>query len=160
MSSLPHLLSNWRPPRVRLTDTTPVVLRLPNGDRQPGNLEIISLTGGLLSVPHTLNRGSRVSLIFLTRSGPVLGTAEMLSPVSWWQQPFRFVALEKDDQRRLRTMIQPVNPAEEAWIAKYRAALVDPRPKRAGISRMVVGSLTLLTLLGCAIYLLNIHLLK
>lgn len=161
MTNLPHVQSYWRTPRVRLTEATPVVLRLPDGGRRRGNLEIVSLTGGLLSVPHTLNRGSRISLMFMSRSGPVVGTAEMLSPVSWWQQPFRFVALEKDDQRRLRTMIQP-SPSldEEAWIAKYRAALVQRRPERGAISRRLVGSLTLLTLLGCVIYLLNIHLLK
>jgi hypothetical protein len=42
--------------------------------------------------------------MFLTQKGPVLGSAEMLSPVSWTQQPFRFVALAHSDQRRLQAL--------------------------------------------------------
>ena len=42
--------------------------------------------------------------MFLTQNGPVLGAAEMLSPVSWTQQPFRFVALAYVDQRRLQAI--------------------------------------------------------
>jgi len=36
----------------------------------------------------------------------VLGSAEMLSPLSWSLQPFRFVGLADDDQDRLKTVIQ------------------------------------------------------
>lgn len=139
MTNLPHLHTDWRPPRVRITDSTPVVLRLPDGGRCRGKLETVSLTGGLLSVPQILNRGSRVSLMFLTRSGPVSGTAEMLNPVSPEQQPFRFVALKDDDRRRLRTMVQPLlNPDEDEWIAKYRAALVQHSPISGVVSRIVL----------------------
>ena len=58
-----------------------------------GSLEVFSSTGGLLSLQKPLIRGTRIKVMFLTQSGPVLGAAEMLSPVSWTQQPFRFVAL-------------------------------------------------------------------
>ncbi|MFZ0866507.1 MAG: hypothetical protein WAU76_01120 [Candidatus Sulfotelmatobacter sp.] len=44
--------------------------------------------------------------MFLTGAGMVLGSAEMLSPLSWGLQPFRFVALADDDQDRLKTVIQ------------------------------------------------------
>ena len=85
----------------------------------------------------------------------------MLNPVSTTQQPFRFVALEEDDQRRLRAVVQSsLNPGEQVWIEKYRAALVHQNPVRRGVFRVVLGSFTLFTLLGSAIYLLNIHLLK
>jgi hypothetical protein len=47
-----------------------------------------------------------VKLMFLTRTGSVLGVAEMLSPVSWDPQPFRFVTLYDDDRARLRATIQ------------------------------------------------------
>jgi hypothetical protein len=162
MTNLPHSHTNWRTPRVRITEITPVVLRLPDGGHHRGKLETISLTGGLLSVPHTLNRGSRISLMFLTRSGPVLGTAEMLSPVSTEQQPFRFVALDRDVQHRLKTMVQPLlNPDEDVWIAKYRAARVHHSPMRGGVvSRIVLGSLSLVTFLLSAAYLLHVHLLR
>jgi hypothetical protein len=162
MTYLPHSHANWRSPRVRLADITPAVLRLPDGRRSQGKLETISLTGGLLSMSNMLDRGSRIKLMFLTHTGPVLGAAEMLSPVSTTGQPFRFVALEEGDQRRLRAVVQSfLEPGEQAWIEKYRAALVHRNPPRRGVFRVVLGALTLLTLcLGSAIYLLHIHLLQ
>lgn len=161
MNYLPQPQTNWRSPRVQLADITPAVLRLPDGRRHRGKLETLSLTGGLLSMSNMLDRGSRIKLMFLTQTGPVLGAAEMLSPVSTTRQPFRFVALEEGDQRRLRTVIQSsLYLGEQAWIEKYRAAVAHRKPERRGVFRVVVGSLTLLTLLGSAIYLLNVHLLK
>jgi len=44
--------------------------------------------------------------MFLTHSGSVLGVAEMLRPVSWDLQPFRFVTLFDDDLDRLQAAIQ------------------------------------------------------
>jgi hypothetical protein len=124
-------------------------------------LETISLTGGLLNMANMLDRGSRIKLMFLTHTGPVLGAAEMLSPVSTTRQPFRFVALEEGDQRRLRAVVQSfLAPVEQAWIEKYRAALVHRNPARRGVFGIVLGSLKLLTLLGSAIYLLKVHLLQ
>ena len=85
----------------------------------------------------------------------------MLSPVSTTRQPFRFVALKEDDQRRLKGAVQFfLNPGEQAWIEKYRAAVVHRTSERRGVLRVVLGSLTLFTLLGSAFYLLNAHLLK
>ena len=108
-----------------------------------------------------LDRGSRIKLMFLTHTGPVLGAAEMLSPVSTTRQPFRFVALEEGDQRRLRAVVQSfLAPVEQSWIEKYRAALVHRNPARRGVLGIVLGSLKLLTLLGSAIYLLKVHLLQ
>ena len=161
MTYLPHPPTYWRSPRVRLADIIPAVLRLADGRRHRGKLEIISLTGGLLSMPNVVDGGLRIKLMFLTPMGPVLGSAEMLCPVSADRQPFRFVAIEEGDQRRLRAVILSfLNPGEQAWIEKYRAALVPQRPARRGIFRVAFGSFTLLTLLGTAIYLLNAHLLK
>ena len=161
MTYLPHSHTYWRSPRVRLADIPPAVLRLPDGRRHRSRLETISLTGGLLSMPNILDRGSRIKLMFLTPTGPVLCSAEMLSPVSTTRQPFRFVALEEGDQRRLRAVVQSfLDPGEQAWIEKYRAASVHRKPTRRGVSRVVFGSFTLLTLLGSAIYLLNVHFMK
>jgi hypothetical protein len=69
-------------------------------------LQVISLSGGLLCLPSPLDQGSQVKLMFLTRKGSVLGAAEMLSPISWGVQPFKFVKLYKDDERRLDAAIQ------------------------------------------------------
>jgi len=112
-------------------------------------------------MPNVLDRGSRIKVMFLTHTGPVLGAAEMLNPVSTTRQPFRFVALEESDQGRLRTVVHGfLNPGEQAWIEKYRAALVQRNPARRGVSRVGLAFLTLFTLLGSALYLLNTHLLK
>src|SRR5215831_4741369 len=95
-----------RAPRTCFAETTPAVLRCQDGRRVPGKLQIISLTGGLLSLSKPLDRGSQVKMMFMTRSGSVLGAAEMLSPVSWHLQPFKFIGLHDDDQRRLQAAIQ------------------------------------------------------
>ena len=168
MNALPQPYSDRRAPRLNLSDITPAVLRFEDGHRTQGQLEIISVTGGLLSLTKPVDRQSRVKLMFVTPTGPVLGTAEMLKPVSWGQQPFRFVGLEKDDQRRLQESIQSsfgqVSKDQE-WIDKYRAALDQRRPPRRRLFSKPLAALTLAMIsLGSAIYLcnlfniLNIHL--
>jgi hypothetical protein len=153
-------IPNRRAQRLNLSDVTPAVLRFEDGHRTQGQLEVISLTGGILSLPKPVVRQSRVKLMFVTPTGPVLGTAEMLKPVSWTQQPFRFVGLEKDDQRRLQDSIQSsfgqVSKDQE-WIDKYRAALDHQSPPRRRIvsSRLAAFTLAILSL-GSAIYLLDI----
>jgi hypothetical protein len=149
-----------RAPRLNLPDLTPAVLRFEDGHRTQGQLEVISLTGGILSLPKPVVRQSRVKLMFVTPTGPVLGTAEMLKPVSWTQQPFRFVGLEREDQRRLQDSIQSsfgqVSKDQE-WIDKYRAALEDRRPPRRRLFSSGLAAFTLAILsLGSAIYLFSI----
>jgi len=95
-----------RAPRVRFKELTPAVVRLRNGWRVSGELLMISTTGGLLCLAKPVDRGSEVKVMFLTESGPVLGAAEMLSPVSERVQPFKFIALYNDDRRRLQAAIQ------------------------------------------------------
>lgn len=63
------------------------------------------MTGGLLSVPRPLRQGSVAKLMFLTSAGSVLGVAELLSPVSWELQPFKFVGMPDDDHSRLQSAI-------------------------------------------------------
>jgi hypothetical protein len=118
MSNFPHPPDHsrhpQRPTRVRPTEYTPAVLRVEDGSCTQATLEMYSLTGGLLSLRKPLNRGARARLIFLTEDGPVLGLAEMLMPVSWTEQPFRFVGLNEDDEHRLRAATQPATqPAKE-----------------------------------------------
>ena len=161
-------LSDRRAPRLNLSDVTHAVLRFEDGHRTQAQLEVISLTGGMLSLPKPAVREARVKLMFVTPTGPVLGTAEMLNPVSWNQQPFRFVGLEGDDHKRPQESIQSsfgqVSKDQE-WIDKYRAALdhQDPPRRRLFSSRLATLTLALLSL-GSAIYLfgifniLNIHL--
>jgi hypothetical protein len=155
-----RLYPDGRAPRLNLSDITPAVLRFEDGHRTQGQLEVISVTGGILCLPKPVVRQSRVKLMFVTPTGPVLGTAEMLKPVSWTQQPFRFVGLEKDDQRRLQDSIQSsfgqVSKDQE-WIDKYRATLDDRRPPRRHLfsSRLATFTLAMLSL-GSAIYLFSL----
>lgn len=131
-----------RPPRVRATEHTPAVLRLPSGDCATASLDVISSTGGLLRLSKPLIRGTRIKVMFLTQSGPVLGAAEMLTPVSWTEQPFRFVALAHSDQRRLQVItgctsrpeiakpaqIEQEVDTEHQWIDKFRDAVSRNQP--------------------------------
>ena len=63
-------------------------------------------------MPHSLGQGDFVEVAFQTQAGPVHGMAEVLSPTRKTTdgvlQPFRFVALEDDDHRRLRTTLDHV----------------------------------------------------
>lgn len=158
----PNSHADWRSPRARVGDITPVVLRLSDGSCSRGNLEMISLTGGLVSISNVLDRSSRVTLMFLTQTGLVQATAEMLSPVSRTRQPFRFVALEECAHRKLRTVVQSfLHAREQAWIQKYRAARIHQVPPRRKLFRVVCGALAVLALcFGSAIYLFRVPLLK
>jgi len=91
-----------------LAETTVAVLRFKGGRCVPAKLQVLSVTGGLLwlSKPLPLELGSDAKLMFLIRSGLVLGAAEMLHPISWSLQPFRFVRLHDDDQCRLEAAIR------------------------------------------------------
>jgi hypothetical protein len=57
-------------------------------------------------LPRPMRQRSCVKLMFLTRKGSVLGVAEMLDPLSWSLQPFKFVRLYDDDEERLQSAIQ------------------------------------------------------
>lgn len=63
-------------------------------------------------MPRPLEAGDFVELAFPTQSGPIRGMAEILgttrTSVNGVLQPFRFVALEDDDHRRLRTSLDHV----------------------------------------------------
>ncbi len=113
MGSLPQ-----RAPRVYLDTVTPAVLRFQDGQRTSGTLHVVSLTGGLLSLGSPLSQGSQVKLMFLTRTGSILGGAEMLPPLTSDLQPFRFVSLDLTDRRRLGATIQESLQltSEQQWI--------------------------------------------
>lgn len=113
-----------RAPRVHFAQTTPAILRFQSGKRVRGKLQVVSVTGGLLCLPCPVDRGSQVKLMFLTDAGTVLGTAEMLSSVSTTLQPFRFVTIDEDHERRLREVIQffvEQNRREQGSIVRDRA---------------------------------------
>ena len=75
-------------------------------------------------MPKPVDQGAQVKLMFLTGCGSVLGAAEMLSPISWHLQPFKFVGLYDEDQRRLEAAIQSSldrNRREHGQMERFRA---------------------------------------
>jgi hypothetical protein len=164
--TLPYPLhANRRAPRFRLTQTTPAVLQFHDSSVTPGELQIISRTGGLLSLSMSLEYGSVVTLMFRTHKGPVSGTVEMLCPLSWSSQPFRFVRLEVGEQDRMHAAFQSGlyrNLEEEQWIEEFRAAAANwsPPPRRR-FFKPVVAAATVATLcLGSLLYVISAHLVR
>jgi hypothetical protein len=102
--------------------------------------------------------------MFLSDGGPVLGKAEMLSPLSCTQQAFRFVALDRNYQHNLQLGIQSrlsQNSDEDRWIAKYRSAIAHRAPSQRGTLKIVFGSVAfgILVLISAA-YFFHFGLLK
>jgi hypothetical protein len=157
VNALPQLNHDGRAPRFNLADITPAVLRFDDGRRTQAQLETVSLTGGMLGLPNPVQPDSHVKLMFVTPTGPVLGTAEMLKPISVSRQPFRFVSLEQDDLHRLQVSIHSSFGQirnEHEWIEKYRAALDRPQTQKGRLFSTPLAAFTLAMLsLGSAIYL-------
>jgi hypothetical protein len=163
MSSPPQSHAPWRVPRAHLEGKNPAVLRFSNGQNIGANLQVISVTGGLLSLPQPVVQGSQVKMIFLTGAGAVLGGAEMLPAVTDGMQPFRFVSLAADDQRRVGALVSQrsaQNKSEQDWMEKLRVASEKSRaPQRWRFK--VAGAVGLLTIgLATAAYLMHSGLLK
>ena len=139
MTSLPQ---PQRAPRIRPAEYTPAVLRIEDGSCTQATLELYSVTGGLLSLDKPLDRGSRARVLFLTQTGPVLGMAEMLRPLSWKEQPFRFLTMHEEDQRKLQAATQTAagTVAEESTSAApenvEESAAVEPE-KPAPVHQIV-----------------------
>jgi hypothetical protein len=112
MTHFPQPHPSRRAARVQLGDSVLAAIRLEDGRRAKAKLQTISATGGLLNLPHSLGQGDFVEVAFQTQAGPVHGMAEVLSPMrktlDGVLQPFRFVALEDEDHRRLRTTLEHV----------------------------------------------------
>ena len=112
MTHFPQPHPSRRAARVQLGESCLAAIRLEDGRHAKAKLQTISVTGGLLQLPRSLGQGDFVEVAFQTQSGPVHGMAEILSPAGKTAegvlQPFRFVALEDDDHRRLRTSLDHV----------------------------------------------------
>ena len=109
MTHYPQPHSTHRANRVKLS-TTPVVVKLGDGKQAKGNIQVVSVNGGLLQLARALSEGDFVEVAFETQSGTVQGMAEMLHPIGKGQgsifQPFRFVALEDEAHQSLRMAIE------------------------------------------------------
>jgi hypothetical protein len=112
MTHFPQPHPTRRAARIQLGDSVLAAIRLEDGRRTKAKLQSISVTGGLLHLAQSLGQGDFVEVAFQTQAGPVHGMAEVLSPTRKMTdgvlQPFRFVALEDEDHRRLRTSLDHV----------------------------------------------------
>jgi hypothetical protein len=112
MTHFPQPHPSRRAARVQLGDSVLAAIRLEDGRRTKAKLQTISATGGLLRLTESLAQGDFVEVAFQTQAGPVHGMAEVLSPMrktlDGVLQPFRFVAIEDEDHRRLRTSLDHV----------------------------------------------------
>jgi hypothetical protein len=112
MTHFPHPHPSRRAARIQLGDSVLAAIRLEDGRRTKAKLQTISATGGLLRLTESLGQGDFVEVAFQTQAGPVHGMAEVLSPMrktlDGVLQAFRFVALEDEDHRRLRTSLEHV----------------------------------------------------
>ncbi len=114
-------------------------------------------------MPRLVDKGSVVKLMFRTYRGPVLGTAEMLIPVTRTQQPFRFLALPESDQSTLQAAFHSGlyrNTDEEEWIEEFRAGLMNWNPYswRRRL-KAILAAISLAALcLGSAIYFASVYL--
>ncbi len=112
MTHFPQPHPSRRAARVQLGDSVLAAIRLEDGRRTKAKLQTISVTGGLLRIADSLGQGDFVEVAFQTKAGPVHGMAEVLTPMQKTKegvlQPFRFVALEDDDHRRLRSSLDHV----------------------------------------------------
>ena len=112
MTHFPQPHPTRRAARIQLGDSVLAAIRLEDGRRTKAKLQSISVTGGLLHLTQSLGPGDFVEVAFQTQAGPVHGMAEVLGPTRKMNdgvlQPFRFVALEDEDHRRLRTSLDHV----------------------------------------------------
>ena len=112
MTHFPQPNAQRRAPRIQLGGSVPALVKLEDGERARGKLQSISVTGGVLRLGKCLEQGDFVEIAFQTQSGPVHGMAEMLgvtrTAAEGILQPFRFVALDDDDHRTLRMVVDSV----------------------------------------------------
>jgi hypothetical protein len=83
-------------------------IRFGDGQRSSARIQTISVTGGLLQVLKPLSSGAVVELLFSTNLGSVLAMAELLAPCSSGLiglQPFRFIAMDRTELRKLGAVI-------------------------------------------------------
>ena len=111
MTHYPQMHPTHRAPRVQL-QTAPALVKLNDGQKANGKLQIVSITGGLLQLARALSEGDFVEVAFQTQSGKVQGMAEMLNPLRSVPgsvfQPFRFVALGDEDHQVLKMIVESV----------------------------------------------------
>ena len=117
MPHFPNPNAERRPPRLRFATG---VFASVKADKKSlkANLQVISETGGRVSLEVKLQGGSLVEVHIQSSFGHILGLTEMLKPRpsktdGVWIQPFRFVAFGDDDYENLRRLVNQGNSLAE-----------------------------------------------
>jgi len=103
MAHFPNPHNTVRAPRVRVTGGKPIKFSLGN-KHVPAVLEILSVTGGRVSMPKGLRPGTLAEAYMATSAGPFSGVVELLGMRPEGKtvaQAFRFLALSDNDYSRL-----------------------------------------------------------
>ena len=113
----------------RVQHPAAALIKLNDGQKAKGKIQIISVTGGLLQLSNALSEGDFVEVAFQTNSGNVRGMAEMLNPVRSAPgnvfQPFRFVALGDDDHQTLRMVVE--SAGDSSFLGLRSSQFSSPR---------------------------------
>jgi len=103
MAHFPQPHAKMRAPRVRVSGGKPIKFSLGNKD-VPATLEVISATGGRVSMPRGLRPGTLAEAFMARNAGPLTGVVELLAMKPQGKtvaQAFRFLALSDNDYSRL-----------------------------------------------------------
>jgi hypothetical protein len=107
MTHFPQSHPRRRAARVNMAKPVSVMVVREDGQHSNCTLQTVSVTGGLLQVAQLLSQGDFVEVAFQTSSSTVHGMAKMLKAIPQAEgllQAFRFIALDDEDHRTLRTM--------------------------------------------------------
>ena len=131
MTHFPRPHRSPRAPRIQLARSVPAQVSLDGGERAQGQIQKLSLNGGLLQLEQALDAGDFVEISFENEGKSVHGTAEMLPPVQvspqMTLQGFRFVLLEDDAHEAIRSMVD-AGVAQDLKLGSLDANSA-PRPK-------------------------------
>jgi len=131
MTHFPQTHPQQRAQRVQFASSIPAVIKLTDGRSARAKLQTVSETGGMLRLAGALEQGNLIEVAFETESGAVKGMAEILEPTRKSKdgilQPFRFIALEDDDQRTLRNVLD--SRTDQDFLGLRSSQWVAPRRK-------------------------------
>lgn len=110
MTHFPQPNSTKRATRVKFGGSVLVAIRSEISGAVRAKLHVLSTTGGLFILAKPLEPGDFVQVTLQTSQGAIRGMAEILQPTrkstSGCLQAFRFVALDDEDNSRLRQTME------------------------------------------------------
>ena len=111
MAHFPTPHGKTRAPRISVPSDGAVTFNLGRG-LVTATLRSLSTTGGLAEFSGNIGAVPLAEMALDTPSGPVKGLVEFLNPPKNEKpscRPFRFIAIDEDDYRRLRATVQKIS---------------------------------------------------